>query len=341
MLLKPKLYLMKDLFIQSKEIDIVYDKQSFSSVVTSHSSDYSPCKKNNCYCESRKKSSEEGFANGRWAQEEQLKFIEAMFIFGNEWKKVQKYIKTRSSTQSRSHSQKFFIRFRRKYIERYGEEELRSGISNSQTDHILEVLCELVHCNLICRLCKNSDAFFNGKNKENQEELKKIVSNFQFPPANLQGFIEEKKKNFFKVLLNLIQNSSQNQKESIEKDKELIENSLSLINYNNENNDNNINKIQFHSNTSSINSNSNNLLPSNCIDLNNEIDFHQNIERSNKGDVNSNLNINIKQDPFRLTFEEREEIAKTNIEEPHFIYFRNDDELNDNNYLTYFFTSDS
>lgn len=48
--------------------------------------------------------------NGRWTHDEHLLFLEAILVFGNEWKKVQDHIKTRSSTQARSHAQKFFIK---------------------------------------------------------------------------------------------------------------------------------------------------------------------------------------------------------------------------------------
>ena len=53
----------------------------------------------------------EGYFNtGRWQQDEHERFIEAILKFGNEWKKVQKYVKTRSSTQARSHAQKFLYK---------------------------------------------------------------------------------------------------------------------------------------------------------------------------------------------------------------------------------------
>lgn len=52
------------------------------------------------------------FNNGRWTEEEHRRFIEAILSFGNEWRSVQLHIKTRSSTQSRSHSQKFFLKMR-------------------------------------------------------------------------------------------------------------------------------------------------------------------------------------------------------------------------------------
>ena len=43
---------------------------------------------------------------GRWTDEEHSKFMEGIKIFGKDWKKVQQYVGTRTSAQSRSHAQK-------------------------------------------------------------------------------------------------------------------------------------------------------------------------------------------------------------------------------------------
>uniref|UniRef100_A0A7S3JFE6 Uncharacterized protein n=1 Tax=Euplotes harpa TaxID=151035 RepID=A0A7S3JFE6_9SPIT len=43
---------------------------------------------------------------GRWSDEEHKKFLEAIVIYGRDWKKVQGYVGTRTSTQARSHAQK-------------------------------------------------------------------------------------------------------------------------------------------------------------------------------------------------------------------------------------------
>jgi SHAQKYF class myb-like DNA-binding protein len=42
------------------------------------------------------------------SSEEHERFIEAIKLFGRDWKQVQKFVGTRSSTQSRSHAQKYF-----------------------------------------------------------------------------------------------------------------------------------------------------------------------------------------------------------------------------------------
>ena len=56
------------------------------------------------------------FNCGRWSTEEHQRFIEAIIKYGNEWKKIQNYIGTRTSSQARSHAQKFFIKFKKKNI---------------------------------------------------------------------------------------------------------------------------------------------------------------------------------------------------------------------------------
>ena len=55
--------------------------------------------------------------SGRWSEEEHQKFIEGILEYGNEWKKVRKIIKTRTSTQARSHAQKFFLRIKKNISE--------------------------------------------------------------------------------------------------------------------------------------------------------------------------------------------------------------------------------
>ena len=62
------------------------------------------------------------YSSGRWEVDEHKKFIEAIIKYGNDWKEVQKYIGTRSSSQARSHAQKFFIKLK--------QEQGKSKISN-------------------------------------------------------------------------------------------------------------------------------------------------------------------------------------------------------------------
>jgi SHAQKYF class myb-like DNA-binding protein len=56
---------------------------------------------------------EGNFNCGRWQPEEHQRFIEAIMRYGNEWKSVQRHVGTRSSTQARSHAQKFFVKIKK------------------------------------------------------------------------------------------------------------------------------------------------------------------------------------------------------------------------------------
>mmetsp|Transcript_6162 Transcript_6162/g.7888 ORF Transcript_6162/g.7888 Transcript_6162/m.7888 type:complete len:89 (-) Transcript_6162:1650-1916(-) len=51
---------------------------------------------------------------GRWTRDEHYRFVEALKLYGKEWKRVQEHIVTRSSTQARSHAQKFFVKLEKK-----------------------------------------------------------------------------------------------------------------------------------------------------------------------------------------------------------------------------------
>ena len=56
---------------------------------------------------------ESGNTIGRWTREEHKKFIEGIIKYGNNWKQIQEYVNTRTSTQARSHAQKFFEKIKK------------------------------------------------------------------------------------------------------------------------------------------------------------------------------------------------------------------------------------
>ena len=63
-----------------------------------------------------KKGLNKNFVSGRWLIDEHLRFIDGIIKYGNNWRLVQKYVGTRSGTQTRSHAQKFFEKLRRSKI---------------------------------------------------------------------------------------------------------------------------------------------------------------------------------------------------------------------------------
>ena len=103
---------------------------------------------------------------GRWTKEEHRKFIDAICKFGNEWKKVQQYIKTRSSTQARSHAQKFFLRLKKKF-----------NLSNKDSESSIAELAKLPEDIIInyIKECTNTDANINIEEKD---RLLNVLVNF-------------------------------------------------------------------------------------------------------------------------------------------------------------------
>lgn len=87
-------------------------EKTFDSISKKESEDEIFNEQDLSMCNSEKNSN---FNLGRWQPEEHQRFIQAMFLYGNEWRKVQEYIGTRSSTQARSHAQKFFIRLKKRF----------------------------------------------------------------------------------------------------------------------------------------------------------------------------------------------------------------------------------
>ena len=71
------------------------------------------------------------FHQGRWTDKEHKLFLEGLVLYYNDWKLVQRHIGTRSSTQSRSHAQKFFISVKNKLCHLENESELKEHIYQS------------------------------------------------------------------------------------------------------------------------------------------------------------------------------------------------------------------
>ena len=110
------------------------------------------------------------FNKGRWSLEEHKKFITGILEYGNDWRKVQKHIKTRSSTQARSHAQKFFLRIKN---------DLKLNGNKNTIFEYKENFSIKFFFDMLNKFEKNQSNFKEGKlNQEQKEKLIKILSNF-------------------------------------------------------------------------------------------------------------------------------------------------------------------
>jgi SHAQKYF class myb-like DNA-binding protein len=73
-------------------------------------------KKRNYESIAKAKATKGHYNSGRWTRLEHFKFLEALKMFGKEWQKVQQHVFTRTSTQARSHAQKFFVKLDKKQL---------------------------------------------------------------------------------------------------------------------------------------------------------------------------------------------------------------------------------
>ena len=79
----------------------------------------------------------EDSVSGRWTKEEHERFLKALELYGRDWKKVQVYVATRSTTQTRSHAQKYFAK-----IEKDGPKEELAQAPTATNSPVSKVMTE-------------------------------------------------------------------------------------------------------------------------------------------------------------------------------------------------------
>ena len=165
-------YIVKEKKINKMQIDTSTPSDE------KNESDSTPSENENLQNNDSKKHSK--YNSGRWTQEEHKKFIDGILEYGNEWKKVQSLIKTRSSTQARSHAQKFFLRIK-KNLNITDTQNISndnnynsSPSSSSQDNFSIKYFFEL-----LASQDKEKSKFDNGKLTASQrEKLLNIVAKF-------------------------------------------------------------------------------------------------------------------------------------------------------------------
>ena len=101
------------------------------------------------------------YKTGRWTLDEHKKFINALFLFGNNWKQIKSFIGTRSCPQARSHAQKFFVKLHRSNLLKLKIDERLSSVKilldyvkdleNSEKENLIQKLYE-IHCDDVANI---------------------------------------------------------------------------------------------------------------------------------------------------------------------------------------------
>ena len=256
------------------------------------------------------------FHTGRWTEEEHRKFIEGILEYGNEWKKVQQIIKTRSSTQARSHAQKFFLRVK-KVIKNNGgnfninekDKIIENIIENFLPDKKEEPLTKSQKEKLLSAVSSNIK--YEGElNERSDEDLVKIMEedNLKYRKASNNDLVSKNNKNNLEQNNVYVNGTIFNQRKlSIGQKRKLSKNiepkekifyikkdishkpSLDIPIQKVSNQENNINEDNVNQNNNSINLNEYDLNPNNKYNEYNKKNF--NLNNSNNF-PNNNHNIN-------------------------------------------------
>ena len=147
-------------------------------------------------------------SNGRWSKEEHNKFIEAIIKFGNDWKKIQKYIPSRTSTQARSHAQKFLLKFRNSKFFKQNNIDINLSwaktikfIKSKFSNDELEFVLKNIHCNNYNNKEKNN--FFNKIKTDytvfNSDNSETIFSDYNNNNLFFCDYNKENEFNYFSL----------------------------------------------------------------------------------------------------------------------------------------------
>ena len=136
---------------------------------------------------------------GRWNDDEHLKFIEAIYYYTNDWKEVQKYVRTRTPTQVRSHAQKFILKLRT-----FKDSSLGIDFTENNFKSLKEIIKKIKEIeqntnknNILLLLNENIKANIEEKNidKENLNNNENNYEKEKFKIEKSYENIEEKTKN--------------------------------------------------------------------------------------------------------------------------------------------------
>jgi len=127
-----------------------------------------------------KNENNEKLNDGRWNTDEQRRFAEAVFKYGNNWKNIQNHVSTRNLTQIRSHAQKFLMKLKESsFLKNRGfdlslswTKVMKNLASNLATHELKEVLFSVEQGDERKVLKKSKNSKNSKKNSNNTKKIK-------------------------------------------------------------------------------------------------------------------------------------------------------------------------
>lgn len=155
-----------------------------------------------------------GKNTGRWDDSEHRKFLMGFLQFGNNWKKVKTFVKTRTSSQIHSHAQKYLFKLKRKYFS-VDKSNLKITEENNEIENKI----------------KESEIILNQNNILNKDSLYQLLSDLEKPECNLENiekviikiFNLDKKENEDNIVISISENASINNDDKIKRIKSNID----------------------------------------------------------------------------------------------------------------------
>ena len=129
---------------------------------------------------------------GKWDLKEHILFLKGCLKFGNNWKKIESFVKTRTSAQIRSHAQKYLYKLKKKYIN--NNTNLNDTINNENIE-------ENSNLEKISKISENSHENIKNKN-ENIDNFYISISEINDEKLEDNDIVLNKKFKLKKELLN-------------------------------------------------------------------------------------------------------------------------------------------
>ena len=148
---------------------------------------------------------------GYWSKSDHTKFIEALYLYENDWTRIQEYVNDRTDKQVHSHAQKFFLK-----LKTFKDEKLGLDFTSSNVKCLDNIIYLIKQKESICgnygkllHIISEKISFGKKPLKKEQEILakkneKKKLNTFNYKNQISNNFNNVYQMNYQKLLINEI-----------------------------------------------------------------------------------------------------------------------------------------